>query len=85
MILLSDLFEGGNPAKMLQLAASLKASGVNLIALLALDDQGAPSYDKDNAAKMTALGIPVFACTPDQFPSLMEQAINNKEVKPLSA
>ncbi|MEY3367582.1 MAG: hypothetical protein RI973_737 [Bacteroidota bacterium] len=85
MILLSDLFEGGNPAKMLQLAASLKASGVNLIALLALDDQGAPSYDKDNAAKMTSLGIPVFACTPDQFPSLMEQAINNKEVKPLSA
>lgn len=84
MILLSDLFEGGSPAKMLRLAASLKASGVNLIALLALDDQGAPSYDKDNAAKMAALGIPVFACTPDQFPPLMEQAINKKEVKLLS-
>jgi hypothetical protein len=41
-ILISDLYEGGNNAEMLKRAASLVGSGVQVIALLALDDSGAP-------------------------------------------
>ena len=81
LILISDLYEGGNENKMLKRAASIKTSGVQFITLLALDDRGAPMFDKTVAAKFGAMNIPSFACTPDQFPSLMAAAIKNEDIK----
>jgi Mg-chelatase subunit ChlD len=80
MVLISDLFEGGVEPDLLKRAASLVASGVQLIVLLALSDEGAPSYDHDLAAKLAALGAPSFACTPDIFPELMAAAINRQDI-----
>jgi len=80
LILISDLYEGGNENAMLKKAASIKSSGVQLITLLALDDQGAPQFDKSVASKFSALGIPSFACSPDQFPSLMAAAIKKESI-----
>jgi hypothetical protein len=37
---------------------------VQFITLLALSDEGAPAYDAELAAKLAALGVPSFACTP---------------------
>ena len=50
LVLISDLYEGGNDDEMLERAASLAASGVHVIGLLALDDTGAPAFDHANAA-----------------------------------
>jgi Mg-chelatase subunit ChlD len=80
LVLVSDLYEGGNREEMLKRAASLVASGVQLIALLALSDKGAPSYDHGIAAALAALGVPCFACTPDLFPELMAAAINRTDL-----
>lgn len=80
LVLISDLYEGGNERELLQRANALKKSGVNFITLLALSDDGAPIYDKNIAAKFSALQIPVFACTPDKFADLMGAAINKKDV-----
>ncbi|WP_129674875.1 VWA domain-containing protein [Candidatus Chloroploca sp. Khr17] len=80
IVLISDLYEGGNRSEMLQRAANLTTSGVQLIALLALSDQGAPAYDQRNASALTALGVPAFACTPDLFPDLMATAINRRDL-----
>ena len=79
-VLISDLYEGGNAAQMLSRARSLVESGVQTIALLALDDRGAPSYDHNHAAQFAAMGIPCFACTPDQFPEMMALAIKKQDV-----
>lgn len=79
-VLISDLYEGGNAAQMLSRVAALVASGVQMIALLALDDRGAPSYDQRHAAHFAALGIPCFACTPDRFPDLMAAAIRKQDM-----
>ena len=65
---------------MLRRAASIAASGVRLIVLLALSDDGAPAYDHGNAAALARLGCPVFACTPEQFPPLMAAAIEGRDV-----
>jgi len=81
MVLVSDLCEGGSVSGMLKTAARLKESGVQLIALLALSDEGKPWYDKENAAHFTALDIPVFACTPDRFPDLMAAALAKKDLR----
>ncbi|MEW5788831.1 MAG: VWA domain-containing protein [Pseudomonadota bacterium] len=80
MVLISDLYEGGVEQNLLQRAAELVQSGVQLITLLALSDEGAPSYDHQLAAKLAALGVPSFACTPDQFPALMAAAIRREDV-----
>jgi Mg-chelatase subunit ChlD len=80
LVLISDLYEGGNQEELVKKAAAIKASGVNLIVLLALDDKGAPSFDKSMAAILASLDIPSFACTPDRFPELMEAAITKKDL-----
>lgn len=80
MVLISDLIEGGVRENLLKRAASIVSSGVSLITLLALSDDGAPVYDHLNAAALAALGSPAFACTPDKFPSLMAAAIQRQDI-----
>ena len=80
LVLISDLYEGGNHEKLLRRAASLVNSGVQVITLLALSDQGAPASDHHVASQFAALGIPCFACTPDQFPDLMAAAIKRENI-----
>ncbi|SFQ17250.1 VWA domain-containing protein [Variovorax sp. 770b2] len=80
LILISDLYEGGVEANLLRRANELVEAGVQFIALLALSDEGAPAYDRDLAAKLAALGVPSFACTPDAFPGLMAAAIKREDV-----
>lgn len=85
LVLISDLYEGGVEANLLRRAAELVASGVQFITLLALSDEGAPSYDRALAAKLAALGVPSFACTPDAFPGLMAAAIRKEDVNAWAA
>lgn len=80
MVLISDLYEGGVEKNLLQRAGELVQSGVQLITLLALSDEGAPSYDHRLAAKLAALGVPSFACSPDHFPALMAAAIRREDI-----
>ena len=80
IVLISDLYEGGNREEMLKRAAALVGSGAQMIALLALNDDGAPSYDHTVAAALAAMGVASFACTPDLFPDLMAAAINRQDI-----
>ncbi len=80
LVLITDLYEGGNVTEMRKRMASIVASGVQLIVLLALNDEGAPYYDHANAEFLAAIGVPVFACTPDKFPDLMAAAINKQDI-----
>lgn len=80
MVLISDLYEGGVEKNLLQRASDLVQSGVQVIALLALSNEGAPFYDKELAAKLAALGVPSFACTPDLFPGMMAAAIRREDI-----
>ena len=80
MVLISDLYEGGVERNLLQRANELIQSGVQVITLLALSDEGAPFYDRELAGKLAAMGIPSFACTPDLFPGMMAAAIRKEDV-----
>lgn len=79
LVLISDLFEGGVQEELLRRAKAFVDSGVQMIALLALSDAGAPSYDHENAEALAELGVPAFACTPDMFPEVMAAAIERRE------
>jgi Mg-chelatase subunit ChlD len=85
LILISDLYEGGDAQAMLARVASLKQSGVNVIVLLALSDAGQPGYDTRHAQQIAAMNCPVFACTPDQFPPLMAAALTGQDLQQWAA
>jgi len=80
LVLITDLYEGGDADAMLARVAALKQSGVNVIVLLALSDDGRPSYDSRHAGAIAAMDCPVFACTPDQFPDLMATALTKQDI-----
>ncbi|MEU1548196.1 VWA domain-containing protein [Nocardia sp. NPDC005745] len=80
-VLISDLYEGGIRDEMLRRVRSMQESGVQVVVLLALSDDGAPAFDHDNAAALAALGIPAFACTPDKFPELLALALDRGDVQ----
>jgi Mg-chelatase subunit ChlD len=85
LILISDLYEGGDRAGMIARAKELVGLGVQMIALLALSDQGAPSFDAGTAGSLASLGVPCFACTPNAFPELMASAIRRADVSAWAA
>jgi len=84
-VLISDLFEGGVEEQFMRRAASLVASGVQFVTLLALSDEGAPHYNATLAAQLATLGVPAFACTPDRFPELMAAAIQREDLRDFAA
>lgn len=80
LVLVTDLYEGGDAREMRKKFVSLVNSGVQLIVLPALNDDGAPSYDKSHAEFLANIGVPTFACTPDKFPDLMAAALSKQDV-----
>ncbi len=67
MVLVSDLFEGGDPRQMYTVIKELIDSGVKFITLTALDDACEPIYDRTIAKNITRLGAFVGAMTPNKL------------------
>lgn len=80
LVLVTDLYEGGNEREMRKKFVSLVSSGVQLVVLPALNDDGAPAFDRENAQFLAEIGVPTFACTPDKFPDLMAAALNKQDI-----
>lgn len=80
LIVITDLEEGGNTMSMRRKFLEIKQSGVEVIVLLSLNDDGAPKYNHDNAEVLSSYGIPCFSCTPDIFPTLMAAALNKQDL-----
>jgi Mg-chelatase subunit ChlD len=80
LVLVTDLYEGGSVDELLARTRALVASGVHMVCLLSLSDEGAPAYRHDLAAQLAALGVPAFACTPELFPDLMAAAIRREDL-----
>ena len=79
MFLISDLEEYGNTSRMLAQLKFMKESGITVVCLLAISDQGTPHYDHSMAEKIGKLDIPCFACSPNRLPELLDCALNQKE------
>lgn len=79
--LITDLEEGGNRAGLLQRLKELKESGVTAVCLLAIADGGKPYYDAQMAERVSALGIPCFACNPEMLPALLERAFKGQDLE----
>ncbi|MCR2802731.1 VWA domain-containing protein [Paenibacillus soyae] len=83
-ILVSDLYEGGNRTEMIRRLTEMHQAGVKVIALLALSDDGVPSYDEAVAKKLSGYGIPCFGCSPGKLPELIEGALKGIDLGALA-
>lgn len=80
VVLISDLYEGSTGGDYVSRAIALARSGVTVVVLLALNDQGAPSFDQQSASALAEFGIPSFACTPAAFPDLLAAALERRDL-----
>ncbi len=78
--MVSDLYEGGNRAALLRRMEEMKASGVQVVSLLAIADGGRPYYDTTVAGRLAALGIPCFACNPQMLPELLKRTLKGEDL-----
>ena len=67
LALVSDFEEGGSVSSLVNEVAALAGSGVRLLGLAALNDDGDPWYDRVVAERLAGAGMRVAAMTPDRF------------------
>ena len=71
----------GCPAAGMQISLQrLEPAGAVTLCSLALNDDGRPAHDPRHAALLAAMGVPVFACTPDLFPAMMAAALLRQDL-----
>lgn len=80
VVLISDLYEGASIELLNARAAALVRSGVTVVVLAALSDEGAPIFDRGQAQTFAELGIVTLACTPDVFPDLFAAALEGRDL-----
>ncbi|MFD0587301.1 VWA domain-containing protein [Paenibacillus sp. GCM10027627] len=83
-IIISDLEEYGNRGALIRRMRELRESGVSTLCLLALSDEGKPSYDEEMAKSLSRDGTPSFACTPAMLPMLVEGALKGHDLSALA-
>lgn len=81
LFLLSDLYEGGLVSSLLERVDSIRTSGAQLVSLLALNDEGAPAFDREVAGEFARRDLPAFACSPDQFPELLAAVLQGQDLR----
>jgi hypothetical protein len=79
-IFISDLYEGTGEDAMIERLRELAESRVKLICLLALTDEGKPSYNHKAAKRLANLGIPTLACTPNRLVGFVEAILQGREI-----
>lgn len=78
--LISDLEEGGNRGALLRRFHEMKESGVTVVSLLAIADGGKPYYDVQMADRLASMGIPCFACNPQNLPELLKRTLKGEDL-----
>lgn len=80
-ILLADLHDTSpNESRFVKRMEFLLESGVKAITLLAITDQGQPSYNENLAKKLAEMGMPCFGCIPDKLPDLLAAVLKGQEL-----
>jgi len=81
-ILLADLYDTSpNQKRFERQMEHLLAGGLKAVCLLAISDQGHPSYNENLANKLAKLGMPCFACVPDRLPDMLEAVLRGHDLE----
>ena len=75
LVLVSDIYEGGPPARLFAAIKRLAEARVTLLGLAALDDLAVPDYDRGTAQRLADLGMRIAALTPEHFAEWLAEQI----------
>ena len=67
VVLITDLFEGGDPEMLVRHVKNLCEQGTQVLVLAALDESANPSFDRDLAQRLTVAGAHCGAMTPGEL------------------
>jgi hypothetical protein len=85
-VLLADLHDTSpNTRRFVKKMEFLLESGVKAIGLLAISDQGQPSYNKNLAETLANMGMPCFGCAPDRLPELLAGVLRGTDLKVIAS
>lgn len=80
-ILIADLYDTSpNENRFVKKMEQVIASGVKAVTLLAISDQGQPSFNEPLAQKLAKLGMPCFGCVPDRLPDLLAEVLKGEDL-----
>ena len=80
-ILIADLHDTSpNESRFVKKMEFLLESGLRAVTLLAISDQGQPSFNASLADKLAKLGMPCFGCTPDRLPDLLAAVLKGHDL-----
>lgn len=74
LALVSDFEEGGSVSSLVTRVRDLADSGVTMLGLASLTDDGAPWFDRTVADELAAVGMRIAAMTPDRFADWLAEA-----------
>lgn len=85
-VLLADLYDTSpNTKRFIKKMEHVLGSGVKAIGLLAISDQGQPSYNESLAKTLAEMGMPCFGCTPEHLPELLAGVLRGTDLKVLAS
>ena len=67
VVLITDFFEGGSQAALIEHVRALCTQGSKVLGLAALDEQANPAYDRDLARALVEVGAHIGAVTPGEL------------------
>jgi hypothetical protein len=76
VVLISDFFEGASPQLLVRVVRDLVAQGTRVLGLAALDQDAAPSFDRNMAAQLVEVGAEVGAMTPGQLARWLSEKLH---------
>ena len=76
IVLVSDFCEGASPARLLDACKRLVEARVTLLGLAALDMNANPSYDRQMADRLAAIGMDIAALTPNRLAQWLATVIS---------
>ena len=75
VVLITDFFEGGGVGRLVREVAKMCAEGTTVLGLAALDQEAAPAFDRETAAKLVEVGAQVGAMTPGELAAWFAEKI----------
>ena len=75
VVLITDLYEGGDPARLVRTGRAMVEQGTHLLVLAALDEQADPAFDRELGQRMAGAGAHVGAMTPGELARFVAERI----------
>lgn len=77
VVLITDFYEGGNPAMLVDRVRGLCSQGTTVLGLAALDQDASPVYDRDCAQRLVNVGAHVGAMTPGELAAWIAEKVRS--------